>query len=454
MPIENKKFETIAASTTSEILRQERIDEHGFISVSETKTDSLNPVDQVTMIEDTHKLWLNNPLAYRFIETQNNYVVGDGITFEAVEEDVQKILQSFWDHPVNNMGIKYFTRMRDLSMNGELILQPRITPFAGDIVLSNLYPANAHDFTRDPGDMERVISMKYDIVNETLDKKIICWQDTKDGAGYDGDVFYFPVNKTSFQTRGLSDVYFYRDWLRLYDKSLYTTAKRSGLLLSFIWDITLQGAQKQELLKKQKAIEKNPPVPGSWRVHNEKEEWKELTPNMNGGDLRRVYDLIKTQVLAGSGMPEWFYGVGENTNLATARVMGAPFYRQIKERQAYSAHIISVIFDYVLWIKKKKGELSGDIDCAYTIGTPEPDTEKAHNLAETISKYATAVMIMETNGYITKQEAQSVFKLLLGQVGVDVGLSEEDSTVEEAMAQAAKYVKKFSAINRNRLRRA
>jgi len=443
MPVSATNFHKIAASTTSEILRQERIDEHGFIALNETKTDSLNPIDPVTMIEDTHKLWLNNPLAFRFIETQNNYVVGDGITFEATDESVQKVLQDFWDHPANNMGMKHFMRMRDLSMNGELILEPNITPHAGDVVLNNLYPANAHSFVHDSKNYEQIDRFKYSAGSDDIPKKIIRWIDTKDGAGYEGDAFFFSINKTSFQTRGLSDVYFYRDWLRLYDKSLYTTTKRSGLLLSFIWDIVLEGAGTAELKAKEKAIVKNPPVPGSWRVHNEKEKWNELTPDLKGADLRKVYDLIKTQILAGSGMPEWFYGVGESTNLATARVMGAPFYRQIKGRQGYSVYMISTIFDFVIWVKKQKGELPEDVDATYTIGTPEPDTEKAHNLAETISKYATAIMVMETNGYITRQEAQSVFKLLLGQVGVDVGISEEDDTVNDAMAAASKYIKKF-----------
>jgi hypothetical protein len=437
MPVKNKDFQRIASSTTDEVLKRERIEDFGFTNMSETEIDTLIPVDQTTMIEDAHRDWMYNPLVFRYIETKNNYVVGDGLTYEAEDEEVQKVLDNYWKHPINKWDKKFSTRIKTMSLVGEMILETEVLHHTGKVLVKNKYPGDVEETFKRQGNDEDLFAIKFK--NKPKQQEIIRWIDFPEGGKYVGELFHFPLNSTSFQTRGLSDTFFSRDWNRLYDKSLYTTTKRSGLLLSFIWDITINGAKEEEIDAKFKAIMKNPPKPGSFRVHNELETWEEKTPDLNGRDLREVYDLIKTQILAGNGMPEYFYGTGQNTNLAVARVMSAPFFQSIKERQKFVTHMFSEQFNYVIWNAKNANILPEDVNDTYTITMSDPDQEKANNLADTLFKFAQSVSLLESNGYIMSTEAKAVISLILNQLGIEIQESDDDST-EEVMEKASKYL--------------
>lgn len=453
MPITNTQFHRMAASYTSDILSKERRENFGFTSQSQTTLDSINPIDFNTIVEDMHKLWLNNPLAYRFIETFNHFVSGDGLMYKAKEEEVQKVLDNFWKHPLNKWEIKFQERMKGLSMSGELILKPSKSEFAGKVKTSNLYPGNVgeiyktKDNDNDNDDDEQISAFKFKNNDKPL--KVIKWIETEDGEFYDGDVFYFQINKTPFMTRGLPDAYFWRDWLKLYDKNLYSNAKRSGLLMSFIWDVTMTGANKGDLLRKEQQIKQNPPLPGAVRVHNETEAWKSESPNLNAKDIKELNDLIKSQNIAGSGMPEWYYGLGGDTNLGTARVMSIPFYKNVKARKDYIKYMFTDIFKYVIWIAVEKSILTKDMDKTFEIISSEPDPEKAVNLADSLFKFAQSAMTLSANGIISSEESKSLVNLITNQLGVEIDKSSDETQNEKTMQAAHKFLQAYNKLKKH-----
>jgi len=448
MPVTANDFNRIIASATQDILNRERIDMFGFYPLGQTNIDSLNPIDSVTMIEDMQKLWLNNPLAYRFTETFNDFVTGDDFQYSAEDEEVQKILDNYWKHPINNWETNYQMRIKTLSLMGEMILWPEVTQFAGKVKMTNLYPGHIQKLYKERGTDEGVTAIKFNHIDKPL--KVIEWVESPVGGQYVGDIFYFPINKTAFQTRGLSDMYFWRDWLKLYDKNLYANAKRSGLLLSFIWDITIQGGDFGDLKRKEQQIAQNPPRPGSTRVHNEKETWKAEAPNLNGSDIKELNNLIKSQVIAGSGMPEWYYGIGEQTNLATAKVMSIPFFKNVKARKNYVKNIFNEQFKYVLWQAVQKGMLSSEIDQKFTISVSEPDPDKASDLAEALERFSKSVMTLQAAGLVENEEAKQILNLITSQLGVEIDVTEDETLNEKTMAAAHKFLTAYNQKTKNK----
>lgn len=446
MPVTTQQYNRLIASATQDILNRERIEMFGFNQYGQSNIDSLNPIDNITMSEDMHKLWLNNPLAFRYIETFNHFVSGDGLVYKAEEEEVQQVLDNFWKHPLNKWESAFQSRMKGLSLNGEMILKPEITEFAGKVKVSNINPGRIKEVFKIKGDDETIVAISLN--NDDKPLKIIQWIETEDGGKYEGDIFFFQINKTPFQTRGLADPYFWRDWLKLYDKNLYANAKRSGLLLSFIWDVKMIGAEKSQLVAKEQQIANKPPQPGSVRIHNEKEEWKAEAPTLNAKDIKTLNDLIKSQNIAGSGMPEWFYGTGEGpSSLATAKIMATPFFKSIKARKDVVKHEFTDIFKYVIWqAEQKKIFTKKDIDKTFTIISSEPDPDKAAGLAEALSKFAQSVLTLQANGLIATEEAKQIVNLLTSQMGVEIDMQGDETQNEKTMQAAHKFLTAYNTI--------
>jgi hypothetical protein len=438
--IKGRKFnDRVAEATMSEIRRIERIQDFGYTPYTGTKNDSINPVGYNYMIEDSFYQWLKNPMANNIIEILLDFTLGDGITYAAEDEDVQKVLDEFWNDPDNNWDIMQYSRFRDLYLYGELLLDQTISKFTQKIKVYSRYPGIISGLKRgkNPEKISEV-QIQEKKGDEPVWKKIIYINEI---TGYfEGDVFFFQINKSTHQTRGVTDLMVSRDWLRMYDKSLYATMERVGLLLSFVYDITVKGAKEEDLFKKLKAIQKSPPQPGGVRVHNDSEEWNDITPNLQGRSYEDMYRLFKSQIVAGSRQPEHFFGMGGNVNYATALSMNAPFYRKVKRRQKYIKYIINNIFDYVISKSVESGELSKNNNLEYSVIIPEPDQEVANKVADTIVKFSQSLTMLETNGYIDTHTAQSVIEMLINVMGIEV--TNEDEGKDKELDKLAERVKR------------
>ncbi|MFI3218372.1 MAG: hypothetical protein QX189_04555, partial [Methylococcales bacterium] len=63
----------------------------------------LLPMNQRRMQDLAAYLWESNTLANRLIELPIAYILADGVKLKADDEIIQKLLNDFWDHPVNLM---------------------------------------------------------------------------------------------------------------------------------------------------------------------------------------------------------------------------------------------------------------------------------------------------------------------------------------------------------------
>lgn len=430
MPLTNfRRASRIAEASTSDILRNEAIQDYGFNVVGGTIVDTLNPVAVHQMIRDANTMWIKNPLANSIIELFLDFLVGDGITYKADDSDVQKVLDDFWNDTDNDWENKGIDRFRDLSLNGELIIVPEVSA-SGHVKIHTVFPDFVTGVLRDPnGDYIRAIKTNIE-GKENL--PIIKYSELT--KSYTGDVFFYQINKSTFGSRGTSDLFIIRDWLKLYDKSLFSTMERMGLIMSFVWDITIKGANEEQLREKYRQVVKNPPQPGGFRVHNEQEVWDEKTPQLGGRDFEEMFKLLKSQVIGGSRQPEHYFGMGGDVNLATAVEMKTPYFMKVKRRQRLVKKILTDQFDYCIWAAKSKGTLSPTANPKYAISIPDPDKGVVNSMSDTILKISNALSILETAGYIDTKTAHAMVKMIFGQVGVD---ATQDMENQEPMYNAA-----------------
>jgi len=440
-------LERAVEQTQSEIRRREQFTEFGFNPIGESTVDNLNPVQQTQMIRDAYFMWLKNPLANAIIETFFDFVWGDGLTFKAKEEKVQEVLDEYYFDVDNDWDGIGSGRLRDMSIYGELVLKPFISNFTGKVKITSIFPERITRTFADQNNSEKIAAIEIGTNNNSERLGLIKWDERTEQ--FRGDVFYFGINKTMHQTRGLSDLFISRDWLRLYDKSLYSTMERTGLLLSFVWDITINGATDDQIRKKFNDIKKNPPKPGGFRVHNDKETWETPTPDLRGRSFEDIFRLFKSQPIAGSRMPEHYFGMGGDVNLATARVINVPFLKKVKRRQKFIKSTFAHQFDYVLDKKRRAKMLNGVQDFSYIMALPNPDPELAANIADSLFKFSQSLLILETNGYIDKDTVTTVISMLIGQFGVDVEGGDLERSTESMYDAASKFIQKQNEKNKS-----
>lgn len=437
------KLNRITEMTAADVRRMEKISEFGYYPIGGSSLDSINPVTQNYMIRDSYYQWLKNPIANTIIESLLDFTLGDGINYKANDPKVNDVLDDFYYDINNQWDRKSINRFRDLFLFGELVLKTNVTKHTGRLKTYSVSSELITECFRDKDNLEDILALKfrdddkqYKVITRNMDKV------DDDLTKYEGDIFFWRINNTTHQTRGLSELFVVRDWLQLWDKALYTTMERIGLLLAFVWDITIEGASEKDLRNKLNVIRQNPPQPGGVHVHNQKEKWNALTPSLQGSDLDTIFRLCKSPILAQTRLPEHFLGLGGQVNYATSLSMNSPFYRRIKRRQKEIIYIFNDMFDYQIWLAKQANMLAGVEDFGYDVMIPEPDKEIMVQIADTLQKFSGALVTLASNGYMEHKDVKKITQLIVSVLGVNLETEETETQIEEGLYnKTAKYVK-------------
>ncbi len=269
----------------------------------------LLPMNQRRMQDIAAYLWESNTLANRLIELPVAYILADGVKLKADDEIIQKLLTDFWEHPVNLMDIKLVKKVRELSMYGEQCYPTFVNEYSGAVRLGYLDPCLIATVVVDPDNAEQPIGIITNLTKKGVSKRFkvivngaeeemftartIAIRDTFT----DGDCFYFKINDLASGRRGRSDLLSQIDWLDSYDQFLFGELDRVQFLRAFMWDVTLTGANEEEVKQKAKSI--RAPKPGSVKIHNEAEIWKAESPSLESSDSETSAKLFRNHVLGG-----------------------------------------------------------------------------------------------------------------------------------------------------------
>ncbi|GAG77329.1 unnamed protein product, partial [marine sediment metagenome] len=91
----------------------------------------------------------NNPIMKRMLKARYSQIVGTGATIEIHEQEkdypiekdeLQKIVDRFWNQPRNGLGTNLYDLSVDLAVNGTIFLPAFVTEKTGDIMLALMPP--------------------------------------------------------------------------------------------------------------------------------------------------------------------------------------------------------------------------------------------------------------------------------------------------------------------------
>lgn len=425
-------------------------DEADWRPLSGDSKRDLSQITQRRMREMAFYLWESNVLANRMIELPLAFILAEGVKLVHKDEEAQKVLKKFWNHPINNMDIKLTKKVRELALYGEQCYPAFVNSVNGAVTLGYLDPALIETVVVDPDNAEQPIGIvtckdrkgvarRFKvIVNGPEDLFTQRTQGIRE-TFTDGECFYFTVNDVSNGKRGRSDLLASADWLDGYDEFLFNELDRIKEQRSFIWDVKLNGATPDEVKERAKNI--SPPGPNSVRVHNDNEEWEAVSPTLNSVDTTNTGRLFRNHVMGGSTIPEHWFGGGGDVNRAVGAEMGEPTFKIFTMRQTMVRYMLETIGRYVLRQEKlAKSKSEPELDDGYL----DFDVIFPEMTSKDISKYAAAMqqavvgcaMAIE-KGLMSEPTAIKVISTIAGRLGVEFDAEAELKAIQLKRSQAA-----------------
>ncbi len=429
-------------------------------------------ITQERSIELAYHLVDSNPVAKRGLELIRDFVLGDGVTVRAdAEEDapddaIQAAIDRFWLDQINLIDIKLPKKVFELSLFGEQCWPVFVNPISGHVRLGTLDPSAIERVLKDPGNAEktvaivgkpiktggprrywRVIAVDENPLSPTFDMRVGIPADDVEALVFDpldgkehpaqGSCFWFTINDTSTATRGRSDLLTVVDWIDAHDQILFTTVDRAMLMLAFVWDVEVQGADDKAL---EAYLAKNPaPKPGSVRAHNEEVTWSAVAPDLRAYETGKESDLLLAFIATGLGLPKTWLNSLDDVNRATAAEVGEPAFRRLVSRQRFVRYMIREVINFVLDQAKIAGTLTAerpDSGWAFAVDMPELRTKDMQSAATTLFQSLQGITLAINEGVLDRQTAQEATALLLGQIGLEVDTKVMKKRIEAEQAEA------------------
>ena len=424
-----KKFiNELKRKPVTEAIVSGRKEDKGWRAITEDARRDLTPLTQERMQEIAFHLYDTNPLAHRLLELTKDFVVGEGITFSAEDPEVEKVLQEFWNDPVNAWNLKQGQRVLELGLYGEQFYPVAVNDVDGKVRMGYLDPAAVAKVISDPENVEVVRQVKrkgtmtqvqktYEVVNLDGDLK------SKTYGYLVGDIFFFAINKVANALRGRSDLFSLADWIDGYDQFLFNRLERSHLMNVFLWDVTLEGYNQRQIddwLKEQGL-----PKPASMRAHNEKVKWKAIVPELGAHDASEEAKLFRNMILGGAGdPPHWFAG-GEGITRATALEMATPVMKRLKTRQRYFRYMIELIFLFVIHQAIIHKRLKREVNQSYTVALPKLLEKDIYTLSLGLKFIMEALAKGMEKEWITEKDARRIYAYMMSQLGLEIKARED-----------------------------
>lgn len=334
-------------------------------------------------------MYLKNPIIRRGVNVQVYYVMGQGVSIQAPDPDVNEVVQDFLDDPANRAvltdPVVLQDSERDLQTDGELFLALFTDVVTGRVIVRRVKPEQITDVITNPDDeaepwyYERRWSAVTidDAGASTSEEKRLLYpalgyrpegpmpqsfrgaQVATDLNGFGGPVrmLHVKVGGVSGMTRGLPDTYAALDWARAYKDFLTDVASIMRSLSRWAWKASVQrgkvGATKDKLNTalgtSTGGIDTNPPpIAGSVAVVP---EGADLTPMPKTGSTVNPDDgkALRLMAAAALDIPDTILSNDPQQGaLATAKTLDRPTELAMRTRQTLWEGVIRTLTEYVV----------------------------------------------------------------------------------------------------------
>ena len=333
--------------------------------------------------------YLKNPLIKRSVDTQANYVFGQGVTIKATHPLVDEVIQAFLTDRKNQKELTSVVAMakaeKDLWITANLF-PAFFRNSDGDVRLAMVAFDEIEDIKTNPEDKRepwlylrrwkqgRDALGRLQVIRREWYPDIEYRADDKPKAidghqvNWETPMMHVKVNVVGNQKFGTSEIYAAQDWAGAYNKFLSDWATIIRSYARFAWDITTKKGRGGRLAIKDRLDSKissdqyqTAPAAGSALIHDAEQKW---APVRTSGATTKAEDgrRLLLMVCAATGTFEHFMGDPSTGNLATARTLNRPMELQYTNRQRLWEIVWETICSFVVQCKAEVGYRSDNPD--------------------------------------------------------------------------------------------
>jgi hypothetical protein len=433
------------------------------------RSRNLAPLMHEQMLERAGLMFMGNPIGKRIINITGEYIVSNGIQFQAEDRNVNEILARHWTDTTNNWSVLQFERLRDLGLWGESVIPAFVNSVNGHVTLGNIDPILIERVVDNPANaMKPMAIVLKKLVGESFRRayKIIDVADVNTGAeaygrlvglpkdekevkafGFEfmlgqegtakdfhmpqmhfntkikwsGSVFFMKINSPMTANRGWSDLLDTLDWLDAHDQFLFSQVEKAIDSAKFVWDIEVEGMNKTQLKK----FAQDTPAfsPGHRWFHTPQAKMNVQSPNLHLEDASVLGNSLKNHTMAGAGMPPiWF--AESLVSRASAPEMTEPTFKHLTIRQRIAATMISTIFRFAIDQAALKDRLKvdrrkNDEPSTFYLKMPDLSAKDQRMLAISMKNYSGSLKDGVDTGFLEQGEATDLYARYLEQTGLD-----------------------------------
>ena len=304
------------------------------------------------IIEESLRMWRNNPLARRIVTLTTQYVVGRGITFKAEHEREDKLLHEFWNHPLNHMDARISEWSDEICRTGNLFILIS-SDEAGMSFVRAVPAAQIEEIIPRENDIEQPVQFR------TIEPGAFKAAKFTDYNSYPAAsrlmpttapaMIHFAVNRPVAAQWGEPDLAPLLFWLKQYDDWLKNRCLLNKYRTSFLYVIRKKGfSNSVENGYRQQRLNTQPPTPGSIFIVPDDEEWSVINPQLESAEANEDGLSIKKMIAAGAGIPIQFLsetGTSTKSDSGTANGAGC---RNFEQRQEFILWLIRCVLEQVL----------------------------------------------------------------------------------------------------------
>lgn len=375
-------------------------------------------------------LYRKNVMAFAAIEVKNDFTVGPGIKIVAVDPKVQEVLDEHWAE--NEWDELLEERTRLLALMGELLLEKWVRPADGLVRVASIPGIQIADVLRDEeitrrltrvlvyAGKKRAAAMIPGGVIEAETKPYAIIQPDWTTGLLSGDAFFFAVNRPDGANRGTPDLCASLDWMEGLDGLIFSLMERAEISQDVVFDLEYEGAQEPELKKHVRKFVTALKSGGVF-AHNEKVKLNLKSPNLAAQDAKDIVGILKGQSYTGSRLASLFLGSGEDLTRASAQEVSIPVAKGFESRQKFIQRLLKKVLSYQIQESKRAGVLAGVTDFRFEVRMPRIFLRDLSTVSSAIQLVSIGLQLAIQNRWITDDEAKNTFRVVLGDLGVDVG---------------------------------
>lgn len=411
-------------------------------------SNDITPRQREMIIKTSRELVKRDPTAKRAMQIPIEAIEAAGYTVQADDKDVEAYLSKFLVKWEEKMSLLYLDRL----INGELCVPIMLNPVNGYPQFGYIDSLAIEAVEYSPLD---ALEPEYVVLRRgTETQRIKVFQFTEDADGYesyDGGCFFWPNFPMMGMSRGLPELSAEIDYIQLFEKAMRSETARFAELRSFIWHFIHEGKDDVYLTDwtNKNFPDGKPPGPASFFATNEKVKIEAISPSLQSADAADAAEMIGQHIFAGLGFPTFYFGKGENTNVATAREIAIPTTWKLKRHQKQDRRMrtdICKLF-YTASINAGvvyNGEFLPRLRCdQWSIVSGEIYPRDMVQGAQVFGQLMSTVATAKSNGMLPEQVQNEIICVGLRELGIEKNPSElakmfEDEDLERDAEEATK----------------